>query len=59
MFHPALLVVLACLLDRLVGDPRRCLHPVQVMGWTIQRLRTLSEAWAGDTPWKLRLAGGG
>lgn len=59
MLHPALLVVLACLLDRLVGDPRRCLHPVQVMGWAIQRLRTLSEAWAGDTPWKLRLAGGG
>lgn len=59
MLHPALLVVLACLLDRLVGDPRRCLHPVQVMGWAIQRLRTISEAWAGDTPWKLRLAGGG
>ena len=59
MFHPALLVVLACLLDRLVGDPRCCLHPVQVMGWAIQHLRTLSEAWAGDTPWKLRLAGGG
>lgn len=59
MVHPALLVVLACLLDRLVGDPRRCLHPVQVMGWAIQRLRTLSEAWAGDTPWKLRLAGVG
>jgi len=57
--HPALLVVLACLLDRLVGDPRRCLHPVQVMGWAIQRLRTLSEAWAGDTPGKLRLAGVG
>jgi len=59
VLHPALLVVLACLLDRLVGDPRRCLHPVQVMGWAIQRLRTISEAWAGDTPWKLRLAGGG
>lgn len=59
MHHPALFVVLACLLDRLVGDPRRCLHPVQVMGWTIQRLRKLSEAWAGDTAWKLRLAGGG
>jgi adenosylcobinamide-phosphate synthase len=29
------------------------------MGWAIQRLRTISEAWAGDTPWKLRLAGGG
>ena len=58
MLHPVLLVFLACLLDRLVGDPRRCLHPVQVMGWAIQAMRTLSEAWAGDTPWKLRLAGG-
>ncbi len=59
MQHPALLVMLACLLDRLVGDPRRCLHPVQVMGWAIQHLRSFSEAWAGDNPWKLRLAGGG
>jgi adenosylcobinamide-phosphate synthase len=58
MLHPLLLVLLACLLDRLVGDPRRFLHPVQVMGWAIQALRTLSEAWAGDSPWKLRLAGG-
>jgi adenosylcobinamide-phosphate synthase len=58
MLHPVLLVLLASMLDRLVGDPRRCLHPVQVMGWAIQALRTLSEAWAGDTPWKLRLAGG-
>lgn len=58
MLHPVLLVLLASLLDRLVGDPRRFLHPVQVMGWAIQALRTLSEAWAGDTPWKLRLAGG-
>lgn len=57
VLHPALLVVLACLLDRLVGDPRRCLHPVQVMGWVIAQLRRLGEAWAGDTPWKLRLAG--
>jgi adenosylcobinamide-phosphate synthase len=55
--HPALVVLLACGLDHLVGDPRWCLHPVQVMGWWITRLRRLSEAWAGDTPWKLRLAG--
>jgi adenosylcobinamide-phosphate synthase len=58
VYHPALLVLLACLLDRLVGDPRRLLHPVQVMGWAIQGLRNLSEAWGEDTPWKLRLAGG-
>lgn len=47
----------ACGLDRLVGDPRWCLHPVVVMGWWITTLRRLAEAWAGDAPWKLRLAG--
>ena len=58
MRHPVLLVVVACLLDRLLGDPRRCLHPVQVMGGAISGLRRLGEAWAGDSPWKLRMAGG-
>lgn len=58
MHQPALLVILACLLDRLVGDPPHLLHPVQVMGWAIQNLRTLSETWARDTIWKLRLTGG-
>ena len=53
----ALVVALACGLDQLLGDPARWLHPVQVIGWAIQRLRILSEAWAGDTPWKLRLCG--
>lgn len=47
----------ACGLDRLVGDPRWCLHPVVVMGWWITALRRLAEAWAGDAPGKLRLAG--
>ena len=55
---PLLLVALACLFDRLVGDPRWCLHPVVVMGWLISRLRSLAERWAGDSPWLLRLAGG-
>lgn len=52
-----LLVALACGLDRLLGDPRRWLHPVQVMGWVITGLRRLAEAWAGDRPGALRLAG--
>jgi adenosylcobinamide-phosphate synthase len=55
--HSVVLVLLACALDHLLGDPRWCLHPVQVMGWFIQRLRQLAEAWAGDEPRKLRLAG--
>ena len=47
----------ACGLDRLIGDPRWCLHPVQVMGWCIARLQAVAEGLAGDRPWALRLAG--
>lgn len=50
-------MIAAAGLDRLVGDPRWCPHPVVVMGWWIQRLRRLAEAWAGDQPGLLRLAG--
>ena len=53
-----LLVALACGVDRLVGDPRWCLHPVVVMGWLISWLRQLAESLAGDRPWALRLGGG-
>jgi adenosylcobinamide-phosphate synthase len=56
--HLALLLALACALDRALGDPRQCLHPVQVMGWGIRRLQGLAELWAGDAPWRLRLCGG-
>ncbi|MFO8236829.1 MAG: adenosylcobinamide-phosphate synthase CbiB [Prochlorococcaceae cyanobacterium] len=52
-------MALACGLDRLVGDPSWCPHPVVAMGWLITRLRGLAEAWAGERPWALRLAGGG
>ena len=55
--HPLVLVVAAAGLDRLVGDPRWCPHPVVVMGWWISRLRRATEHWAGDRPWPLRLAG--
>jgi adenosylcobinamide-phosphate synthase len=55
---PLVLVTLACGLDRLVGDPRWCPHPVVLMGGLINRLRGLAERWAGDRPWRLRLAGG-
>lgn len=60
--HPFLLawglVVLAWAADRLVGDPPWCPHPVVVMGWWISRLQRWLEAWAGDRPVRLRLAGG-
>ena len=54
----ALLIASAAGLDRLIGDPRKLLHPVVVMGWLIQALRTRCEAWAGDQPKRLRVAGG-
>ena len=53
-----LLVALACGVDRLVGDPRWCLHPVVVMGWLTSRLRQVVETLAGDRGWALRLGGG-
>ena len=52
------LVALACGVDRLVGDPHWCLHPVVVMGWVISWLRQVVETLAGDRPWALRLGGG-
>jgi adenosylcobinamide-phosphate synthase len=55
--NQALLVLTACVLDRLVGDPRWSPHPVQVMGLAITGLRRPAEAWAGESPWRLRLAG--
>lgn len=54
---PALLVLLACGLDRLLGDPLWSPHPVQAMGWAITGLRRAVEAWAGDAPRRLRLGG--
>ncbi|MEB3235700.1 MAG: adenosylcobinamide-phosphate synthase CbiB [Cyanobacteriota bacterium] len=50
-------MLLACALDRWIGDPRWCLHPVVVMGWCIARLRPLAEGWAAQRPWRLRAAG--
>ena len=51
-------MIAAAGLDRLVGDPLWCPHPVVVMGWWINRLRALVERAAGDRPWALRLGGG-
>ena len=34
---PATILLLAAILDYLIGDPRGWLHPVQVMGWAIDR----------------------
>jgi adenosylcobinamide-phosphate synthase len=52
-----LLVPAAATLDRLVGDPPDWFHPVQAMGAMISGLRGPAEAWAGERPGPLRLAG--
>jgi adenosylcobinamide-phosphate synthase len=36
-----LIVILAAILDRLIGDPVNWLHPVQVIGWMISRFTNL------------------
>lgn len=51
------LVVLACLLDRWIGDPLAWPHPVQALGLLIEAGRRSGERWAGDRPRRLRLAG--
>ena len=52
-----LLVPAAATLDRLVGDQPDWFHPVQAMGAMISGLRGPAEAWAGERPGRLRLAG--
>ena len=54
---PWLLVVMACGLDRLVGDPLGWFHPVQAMGAAITALRDVAERLCGRRPRALRLAG--
>ena len=54
----SLLILGAALLDQLIGDPSRMLHPVVVMGWWIRQLRCRVEQWAGEHPIKLRFGGG-
>ena len=48
----------AWVLDRILGDPVRWVHPVQVMGWLISRWRDWSFKYFKDTPFLLKLSGG-
>lgn len=57
VFSTWLLVPMACVLDRWIGDPRAFPHPVQVMGYGIRLLRTTAEGWARNQPCRLRAAG--
>ena len=56
---PVLLVIAASGLDRLVGDPRWCPHPVVLMGWLISRLQGVAQCCSGARRWPLRLSGVG
>ncbi len=58
-FTPPLLILLtAALLDYLIGDPWNWLHPVQVMGWVINRYTQIAfKVW--KSPLALRMAGVG
>jgi adenosylcobinamide-phosphate synthase len=47
---------LAAILDYLIGDPWECLHPVQVMGWFIQRFTNFALKYCTH-PYARRLAG--
>jgi adenosylcobinamide-phosphate synthase len=47
----------AWVLDRILGDPVRWVHPVQVMGWLISRWRDWSFKYLKDAPFLLRLSG--
>lgn len=51
------LLVAASGLDWLLGDPLAWPHPVQVMGWGINRLRRGLEPWCRQQPRRLQLAG--
>ncbi|RZO50188.1 MAG: cobalamin biosynthesis protein, partial [Prochlorococcus sp. MED-G132] len=44
-------------LDLLIGDPRWCPHPVELMGAVIKQLRHVAEAIAGNRPVLLRIGG--
>ncbi|MEL6928092.1 MAG: adenosylcobinamide-phosphate synthase CbiB [Cyanobacteria bacterium J06600_6] len=52
---PSLILLLAAWVDYLVGDPWGWLHPVQVMGWSIQNYTNL--ALKLNPGWQRRLAG--
>lgn len=56
--RPLTIVVLisAAILDFAMGDPWGCPHPVQIMGWLIQRYTKGALRWWNE-PWQLRLAG--
>lgn len=59
--EPALLLIIAYFLDRLLGDPSWFPHPVVAMGWMIRQvekaLRWCEQVWRLQGKWALRLLG--
>ncbi|MGB5710600.1 MAG: adenosylcobinamide-phosphate synthase CbiB [Waterburya sp.] len=53
---PIYILLLAAILDYLIGDPGGWLHPVQVMGWIIQNYTNLALEFC-HPGWQRRLAG--
>ncbi|KZR65019.1 adenosylcobinamide-phosphate synthase CbiB [Prochlorococcus sp. MIT 1306] len=51
------MIITAAGLDLLIGDPRWCPHPVELMGAVIKQLRHVAEAIAGNRPVLLRVGG--
>jgi adenosylcobinamide-phosphate synthase len=47
---------LSILTDIIIGDPRRIIHPTQIMGWLIVRLELLFR-WKGQSPLAQRMTG--
>ena len=54
--HLSLILLLAALEDYLIGDPWGWIHPVQVMGWIIQKYTALAIKFA-QPGWQRRLSG--
>ncbi len=52
------ILTIAAFVDYLIGDPWGWLHPVQVMGWTIESYTNLVLKYC-NSPWSRRLAGVG
>jgi adenosylcobinamide-phosphate synthase len=54
--HSVLVLWLAAIADNLIGDPQGWLHPVQLMGWVIQKYTNLAIKLFSQS-WLRRLAG--
>lgn len=54
--HSILTLVVAALWDYIIGDPRSVIHPVQIMGWIVQKYTELTLNFY-ERKWQRRLSG--